>query len=113
MKAEVNLKMMIISAMVGVVLWYIPTPDGLTENAWHLFGIFVFIIMGIIVKAAPMGTMAMLGIALCAFSLVLAPEDSKNPAADSITAALSGFGNSIIWLIGMAFFIARGFIKTG
>ncbi|MHA3787436.1 anion permease [Flavobacterium hauense] len=113
MKPEINYKMMIIAAIVGIALWYVPTPEGLTDNAWHLFGIFVFIIMGIIVKAAPMGTMAMLGIALCAFSLVLAPEDSKNPAADSITAALSGFGNSIIWLIGMAFFIARGFIKTG
>ena len=113
MKPEINYKMMIIAAIAGVALWYVPTPEGLADNAWHLFGIFVFVIMGIIVKAAPMGTMAMLGIALCAFSLVLAPADSKNPAADSITAALSGFGNSIIWLIGMAFFIARGFIKTG
>ncbi|RWW99725.1 anion permease [Flavobacterium cerinum] len=113
MKSEVNYKMMALSALIGVILWYIPVPEGLTENAWHLFGIFVFIIMGIIVKAAPMGTMAMLGIALCAFSMVLAPPDSKNPAADGITNALSGFGSSIIWLIGMAFFIARGFIKTG
>jgi DASS family divalent anion:Na+ symporter len=73
----------------------------------------VFIIMGIIVKAASMGTMAILGIALCAFTMVLASPDSKNPASESITNALSGFGNSVIWLIGMAFFIARGFIKTG
>jgi hypothetical protein len=27
--------------------------------------------------------------------------------------ALSGFGNSTIWLIVVAFFISRGFIKTG
>jgi len=113
MKSEINYKMMALSAVIGIVLWYLPVPEGLTENAWHLFGIFVFIIMGIIVKAASMGTMAMLGIALCAFSMVLAPPDSKNPAADGITNALSGFGSSIIWLIGMAFFIARGFIKTG
>ncbi|MGS2762122.1 anion permease [Sinomicrobium sp. M5D2P9] len=113
MKTEVNYKMLAVSAVVGIVLWFIPVPEGLKENAWHLFSIFVFVIMGIITKAAPMGTMAMLGIALSAFSLVLAPEDSTSPAKDSIINALSGFGNSIIWLIGMAFFIARGFIKTG
>ena len=27
--------------------------------------------------------------------------------------AIVGFGNASIWLIAMAFFIARGFIKTG
>ncbi|SFW70049.1 divalent anion:Na+ symporter, DASS family [Sinomicrobium oceani] len=113
MKTELNYKMLALSSAVGIILWFIPVPEGLKENAWHLFGIFVFVIMGIITKAAPMGTMAMLGIALSAFSTVLAPEDSVNPAKDSIVNALSGFGNSIIWLIGMAFFIARGFIKTG
>ncbi|MFL9838221.1 anion permease [Flavobacterium sp. ST-75] len=113
MKLEINYKMMLLAAVIGIVLWFIPTPEGLKDNAWHLFSIFVFVIVGIIVKAAPMGTMAILGIALCAFSLVLASPDAKNPAAESITNALSGFGNSIIWLIGMAFFIARGFIKTG
>ena len=30
-----------------------------------------------------------------------------------IRQALSGFGNATIWLIVMAFMIARGFIKTG
>src|SRR5690606_9474156 len=113
MKLEINYKMMLLAAVIGIVLWFIPTPEGLQDNAWHLFSIFVFVIVGIIVKAATMGTMAILGIALCAFSLVLASPDAKNPAAESITNALSGFGNSIIWLIGMAFFIARGFIKTG
>src|ERR1700675_4948002 len=33
--------------------------------------------------------------------------------ANSPTEALSGFGNSTIWLIVVAFFISRGFIKTG
>jgi DASS family divalent anion:Na+ symporter len=56
-----------------------------------------------------MGTMAMLGITLCAATQVLAP----GKPIDAIKNSLSGFGNSTIWLIGLAFFIARGFIKTG
>ncbi len=106
---EINLKSLIITIVIGLVIWFIPVPDGVKPNAWHLLAIFSATIIGIILKAAPMGTMAMLGITLCAATEVLAPGDPVK----SITNALSGFGNSTIWLIGLAFFIARGFIKTG
>lgn len=106
---EINLKSFAITLVVGLVIWFIPVPDGVKPNAWHLLAIFVATIVGIILKAAPMGTMAMLGITLCAATQVLAP----GKPIDAIKNALSGFGNSTIWLIGLAFFIARGFIKTG
>ncbi|WP_374950732.1 anion permease [Mucilaginibacter sp.] len=106
---EINLKSFAITLVVGLIIWFIPVPDGVKPNAWHLLAIFVATIVGIILKAAPMGTMAMLGITLCAATQVLAP----GKPIDAIKNALSGFGNSTIWLIGLAFFIARGFIKTG
>jgi DASS family divalent anion:Na+ symporter len=31
----------------------------------------------------------------------------------SLADALSGFSHSVIWLVVMAFFISRGFIKSG
>jgi len=49
-----------------------------------------------------MGAMAMIAIAVTALTRTL-----------SIGESLSGFANSTIWLIVTAFFIARGFIKTG
>ncbi|RFM26387.1 anion permease [Deminuibacter soli] len=100
---------LLITVVIGVVIWFIPVPEGVKPNAWHLLAIFLATIFGIILKAASMGTMAMLGITLCAVTQVLAPGDP----AKAIGNALSGFGNSTIWLIGLAFFIARGFIKTG
>jgi DASS family divalent anion:Na+ symporter len=106
---EINFKSLVITLVVGLVIWFIPVPAGVKPNAWHLLAIFVATIVGIILKAAPMGTMAMLGITLCAATQVLAP----GKPIDAIKNALSGFGNSTIWLIGLAFFIARGFIKTG
>jgi DASS family divalent anion:Na+ symporter len=106
---DINLKSLAITVVVGLIIWFIPVPEGVKPNAWHLLAIFVATIVGIILKAAPMGTMAMLGITICAATQVLAPG---NPVK-SISNALSGFGNSTIWLIGLAFFIARGFIKTG
>jgi len=59
-------------------------------------------IVGIIAKLLPMGAIALLGIAVTALSGTL-----------TINQALSGFGNSTIWLIVVAFFISRGFIKAG
>ncbi|MCV9928993.1 anion permease [Flavobacterium sp. LS1R49] len=106
---EVKIPQTLITVAVGIVLWIIPAPDGVKIEAWHLFAIFVATILGIILKAAPMGTMCMIAIAVTAFSQVLAPGE----AGKSITLALRGFGDKVIWLIGISFFIARGFIKTG
>lgn len=85
-----------------MVIWHIPAPEGVQAEAWHLLAIFVATIVGIMLEPLPMGTMAIFGIAATTLTGTL-----------SITDALSGFGNHIIWLVIMAFFIARGFIKTG
>ncbi len=106
---EIKPKALLITVIIGLIIWFIPAPEGVKPNAWHLLAIFLGTIFGIILKAASMGTMAMLGITLCAATQVLAPGDPVH----AVTNALSGFGNSTIWLIGLAFFIARGFIKTG
>ncbi|WP_367209420.1 anion permease [Sphingobacterium sp. R2] len=106
---EISIKNVAITFLVALILWFIPIPKGVRPEAWHLFAIFSANILGIILKAAPMGTMCMMAIAFTALTQVLAPED----AGKSITKALTGFGDKVIWLIGISFFIARGFIKTG
>ncbi len=106
---EINVKAVAITFAVALIIWFIPAPKGVAENAWHLFAIFAATILGIILKAAPMGTMCMMAIGFTALTQVVAPGD----AGKSITKALSGFGDKVIWLIGISFFIARGFIKTG
>jgi divalent anion:Na+ symporter, DASS family len=88
--------------VLALVIWLIPPPSGVEPRAWHLLAIFVATIVGIITKPLPMGAIALFGIAATALSGTL-----------TINQALSGFGNSTIWLIVVAFFISRGFIKTG
>jgi divalent anion:Na+ symporter, DASS family len=105
---EINYKSLIATILFGLIIWFIPAPEGVTPNAWHLLAIFLATIMGIITKAASMGTMSIAAIALVALTRVL----DANPAM-AVAKALSGFGNSIIWLITLSFFIARGFVKTG
>ncbi len=91
-----------VTVLVGIVLWFIPEPEGVDPRAWHLLAIFVATIVGIISKPLPMGAVAMLGVTVTALTGTL-----------TIGQSLSGFGNSVIWLIVIAFFISRGFIKTG
>jgi divalent anion:Na+ symporter, DASS family len=88
--------------ILALVIWLFPPPSGVEPRAWHLLAIFVATIVGIITKPLPMGAIALFGIAATALSGTL-----------TINQALSGFGNSTIWLIVVAFFISRGFIKTG
>ncbi len=95
-----------IPLIIGLTIWFMPPPLGVEVEAWHLLAIFVATIVGIIAKPLPMGAVAIIGILMCSFAL---PGSNK----EALGTALSGFSNLVIWLIVMAFFISRGFIKTG
>jgi DASS family divalent anion:Na+ symporter len=91
-----------IATAIGVGIWCMPAPAEVSTEAWQLLAIFVALIAGIMLAPFPMGAMALFGIAATTLTGTLSIQD-----------ALSGFGNSVLWLVLMAFFIARGFIKTG
>lgn len=100
---------MAIAVAIGVAIWFfIPVPEGVTANAWHLLALFVGTIAAIIGKALPIGAISMIAIALVAVTGV-----TNTTAAGAINDALSSFSNSLIWLIGVAIMISRGIIKTG
>ncbi|HEY8722050.1 anion permease [Pengzhenrongella sp.] len=98
----VSLGRLAIPFAVGIALWFVPAPSGVDAAAWHLFAIFVATIVGVIAKPLPMGAVTLMGLAATIVTGVLAPE-----------VAFSGFSNTTIWLIVVAFFISRGVIKTG
>jgi DASS family divalent anion:Na+ symporter len=91
-----------IAAGLGTAIWFSPVPEGVAPEAWQLLAIFLATIVGIVLEPLPMGAVALLGIAATTLTRTLTVGD-----------ALSGFGNRVIWLVVMAFFISRGFIKTG
>ncbi|MGX9135781.1 anion permease [Rummeliibacillus sp. JY-2-4R] len=101
-KQEVKYIPLIIVVLIGAIIWFLPPPGDLKVQAWHLFAIFVATIIGLIIKPIPMGSVAILALTVVILTNTLKLEE-----------ALSGFQNSTIWLIVIAFFISRGFIKTG
>lgn len=98
---------LLIPVLVAIALWFIPAPEGLSSNAWHFLAIFLAVVIGLILEPVPAALVGFTGVSIVA--LLGLVGNSK----ESINWALSGFGNSVIWLIFAAFMFALGYKKTG
>ena len=95
-------KKLIITLASGVILWFCPHPEAITPFSWHLFAVFAATIVGFILQPMPIGAVAFCGVTIASLLGVM-----------SVKTAISGYGNSTIWLIICAFLLARAFIKSG
>jgi L-tartrate/succinate antiporter len=93
--------------IVLALLWFIPAPEGLSANAWHFLAVFLAVVVGLIIEPVPAALVGFTGISF------VAAIGLMGNAKESITWALSGFSNSVIWLIFAAFMFALGYKKTG
>jgi L-tartrate/succinate antiporter len=114
-----RLIMMFLPVLVAVILLLVPVPEGLEPHAWHFFAIFVGVIVGLIFEPLPGAVIGLTGVVVIAlFSqwLLFSPAELANPkfkmASESFKWAVSGFGNSTVWLIFGAFMFAAGYDKT-
>lgn len=100
----------IIIAVISAFLWlFVLPPDGISLEGWRTSIIFVATIACIVAEIMPIGAIGLLAITIFA---VLRPSGAAS-ATESIKIALSELNSTLIWLIVIAFMIARGFIKTG
>ena len=88
--------------IVLALLWFIPAPEGLSANAWHFLAVFLAVVVGLIIEPVPAALVGFTGISF------VAAIGLMGNAKESITWALSGFSNSVIWLIFAAFMFALG-----
>ncbi|MDD4802244.1 MAG: anion permease [Syntrophomonas sp.] len=102
LKKDPTMRNWAIIIAVALIIWFMPTPEGLTLKGQHLLALFVATIVGFVLAPVPMGPMALLSLSLCAL-VGVAP----------IKELLVGFSNTTTWLVVCAFFLARGFLKTG
>lgn len=100
----------LLAIAITLIIWFvIPTPAGVTPEAWHLLALFIGTIAAIIGKAMPIGAIAIVAIMLVAMTGVTNP----NKPAAALNDALSGFSNSLIWLIGLSIMLSQSLLKTG
>jgi len=88
--------------VVGAVIWFLPVPDGLKPQAWHLFAIFFSTILSIILGIFPIFVASIIALSISIFTSTL---DTKQ--------AYSGFSESFILLIVVAFLVSRAVVKSG
>ena len=50
--------------VLGIVIWFIPPPDGLTAQAWHLFAIFITTIIAVILNVASIFNLSIAALAI-------------------------------------------------
>ena len=104
MGSTVKYRKFILPIVVGLIIWALTPikPDALNDQAWYMFAIFVSTIIACITQPMTIGAVSIIGFTIM---ILVGIVDTKT--------AVQGFGNSSIWLIAMAFFISRGFVKTG
>ena len=83
-------------------IWFFPVPAGLTAPAWHLFAVFAAAIASVLINAFPLLTASMLAVAAIVMTGTIKPEQ-----------AYSGFANSSVLLVVIAFIVAQAVVKSG
>ncbi|STI15724.1 putative tartrate carrier protein [Escherichia coli] len=99
---------------VIAIIALLPVPAGLENHTWLYFAVFTGVIVGLILEPVPGAVVAMVGISIIAILspwLLFSPEQLAQPGfkftAKSLSWAVSGFSNSVIWLIFAAFMLHR------
>ena len=99
---------LLLSVIVGMAIWLIPIPEGLSAKAWGMLALFVATIVAIIAKAMPMGAATLVALVISGLTGLTPLSPAKGEVG-----MLSGFSNGTIWLIAIAMFLSRAVIKTG
>ncbi len=93
---------------VWVLLVLVPVPAGLAPAAWYYFALFAAVIVALITEPVPGSVIGLLGVSLAVVLRLVGVKPSE-----SVTWALSGFSNSVIWLIFVAYIFGLGYEKSG
>ena len=110
-----NLVKFVAIIIIGVSMSLLPVPEGLTQDGWIFFSLFVSVIIAIILEPLPVAFIAFFGVVIACVLKIGPPLNSFGDVTSSnaISWGLSGFSNTTVWLIFIAFMFALGYEKTG
>lgn len=105
----------LIIVVTGLIISLLPVPAGLTHDAWVFFALFICVMIGLVTEPMPAAYIALLGVVVACILKIGPSTDptSEVSSAEVIAWGLSGFSNTTVWLIVIAFNFALGYEKTG
>ncbi len=103
---------------VALLIAVVPPPPELPHYAFHYFGLFVGVVLGLVLEPIPAAAVGLIGVTVAAVGgLPFSPEQSASATfqapAEALKWALAGFANGTVWLIFGAFMFALGYERTG
>jgi L-tartrate/succinate antiporter len=98
----------VVPIALGLIVYLIPAPAGLSAVAWRFFALFITVIAALITEPLPGAAIGFIGVAFAAALVCV----GKNPG-EALRWALSGYANSTVWLIYAASLFALGYEVTG
>lgn len=87
-------------AFIAAIFWVIPSPGELNVNTWHMVGIYLAMLYGLVFRPYTDSVMMLI---IAGFASLFI--DSK--------VLFAGFGHPLVWFIISAFIICRAFVITG
>lgn len=93
---------LLLCSIVLLILWFVPSPAGLSDASWHYLAIFATTIFALLLGPLPLGPLVLLGLMTAVLSGTL---DFKS--------SLSGFADTTVWLVVAAFLLAGAVRRTG
>jgi DASS family divalent anion:Na+ symporter len=99
---EVNYRPLLFILIGAILFWFLPHPQGISNEAWHLFVIFLSTILGIMFRPMPVSSVVFVGMTVAMLTGTLGYQE-----------LFSAYSKDSVWLIIMSFFMARGLVKTG
>jgi anion transporter len=94
--------------VVWLVALLVPAPAGLSMNGWRYLALFAGVIVALMLEPLPPAAVGLIGVTVAAVLGLVAAKP-----ADSVAWALSGFGDSTVWLIFGTLTLSMGYEKTG
>jgi L-tartrate/succinate antiporter len=102
----------------AILIAIVPPPPELPHHAFHYFGVFVAVILGLVLEPIPAAAVGLIGVTFVAVTgLAFSPAQLASATfqlpTEGLKWALSGFTNGTVWLIFGAFMFALGYERTG
>jgi len=88
--------------VIAIAIWFTPVPAGLTPHSWYLFAVFVAAIASVLLGSFPLLTAAMIAVGTVVLTGTITPAQ-----------AFSGFANTSVLLVVVAFIVAQAVVKSG
>ena len=95
---------MLAPVVTTLALLAIPTPEGLTDQAWQYFALFIGVVVALVLEPVPAPLSGLVGVVLATvFRLVPPKAGAEVTTGSALQWGLSGFNDSTVWLIFVAF----------